>query len=106
MATNLDSTVLRWSHGEEVSISPLNYVYNQNDVYPLVLEDALYYDGFLVLTIRSAELDDTELTFTADLLVDMEVLFALGYRSLQCGSLTVKTNFTFMELDIEGWFQS
>ena len=98
---NVVSTSLRWTHDNE-DIAELQYLYAPGE-FPLSIGVSSE-EGYINYTIITASFDPnvpTIVNFTAQLVVDLAILFNdFGYRSLQCGSLAEKSNFTF-EMDIE-----
>ena len=102
--SNLASTSLRWSHDNDIIFEPLTYLHQSSNEFPFFVDTTeVLSEGILNLTITDAAIAGSGVVnFTAVLLVDMQVLFGNGYRSLQCGSLTSRDNFTFAQLDIEG----
>ena len=109
-ATNLDSTLLRWSRDGGIDITALDHTYSDQNQYPFTvpISSDVKSDGFISLKIQSVDpIEGTRnFNYTANLLVDMEMLFNAGYRSLQCGSSFESSNFSFSELDIEGSYNN
>ncbi len=101
--SNVPGTSLRWFHDSSVGILELLYLYSAEDGFPLP-RNVSSAEGFISYTIVSATLDEDDrsiVNFTAEVVIDLDVLFTVGYRSLQCGSIDEKANFS-LDLDIEG----
>lgn len=99
---NVTSTSLRWFHDGNTSISELSYLFSNDHEFPLSRNISL--NGFSNYTIVNATLDQqmrTIVNFKATLVVALQELYRLQYRSVQCGSGNEKGSFS-LDLDIEG----
>ena len=108
-AVNLASGTLRWFHNSrDTEILELNYVYATVHTFPRQVDIAAAQSlGFMNLTIMDATFDESSniFNYTAELVVDMDVLFFnASFRSLECGSLVLRENFTFPVLDVQGTY--
>ena len=97
-AINLASGSLRWFHNSrDTEIPELNYVYASAHTFPRPVDvvPAIQSLGFINMTISDATFDESSNVFnyTAQLVVDVEVLLNAGFHSLECGSLQVRESF-------------
>ena len=80
----------------------MSYVFSSGDSFPLPINVSSE-KGFINYTIVDGSNPGTIFNLTAVMIVDLYVLFQMGYRRLDCGSSTrVTDTFIFNDLDIEG----
>ena len=99
-------TALRWFNDIGVIIHDIPvYNYQESDEFPQTLlpENAL--SAFISYVMEDASFDPsmpTEVSFTALLVVNPELLLSSGYRTLNCApGLTEGANFTINQIDME-----